>query len=197
MSLAPDTVIVLDRDGVINADSPDYIKSPDEWHPLPGSLGAIARLTEAGLRVAVATNQSGLARGLFDAEALAAIHGRMLTAINAAGGDLHRIFFCPHGPDDGCDCRKPAPGLLLQAAEHFACGFDRMIVIGDSERDLAAALAVGATPVLVRTGNGKKTEAAVADKTDYAGLPVYDDLNAAVQGLLAEERRVGVFELPA
>lgn len=183
MTLSPDTVIVLDRDGVINADSPDYIKTPDEWHALPGSLGAIARLKDVGLRVAIATNQSGVARGLFSIDTLWDIHRKMLGEIMAAGGYVTRIFFCLHGPDDNCDCRKPKPGLMLQIAEYFACGFDKMIVIGDSKRDLDAALAVGARAILVRTGNGSKTEAAIKDDPEYAGVTVYDDLPAAVGAL--------------
>ena len=186
MTLEPNTVIVLDRDGVINEDSPDYIKSPAEWHALPGSLEAIARLNAAGLKVAVATNQSGIARGYYDLDTLGEIHGKLIAELAAVDGSMDQIAFCPHGPDDGCDCRKPKPGLLLQLAEHFACGFDHMMVIGDSERDLAAALAVGAQPVLVRTGNGRTTEAAIRDNPAYAGIPVYDDLPAAVAALLAE-----------
>lgn len=186
MTLTPNTVIVLDRDGVINADSPDYIKSPAEWHALPGSLAAIARLNKAGLKVAVATNQSGIARGYYDLATLGEIHGKFCAELAATGGSIDQIAFCPHGPDDGCDCRKPQPGLLLQLAEHFACGLEHMVVIGDSARDLEAARTVGAAPVLVRTGNGRATEKALADDPAYADLPVYDDLDAAVTSLLGE-----------
>jgi D-glycero-D-manno-heptose 1,7-bisphosphate phosphatase len=184
MTLQPNTVIVLDRDGVINEDSPDYIKKPDEWHPLPGSLAAIAQLKDAGLQVAIATNQSGVARGLFSIDTLWEIHQKMLAEILAAGGFVTRIFFCLHGPDDGCDCRKPKPGLLLQIAEHFACGFDHMIMIGDSQRDLEAAQAVGARAILVRTGNGTKTEQALKDNPEFAGLEIHDDLQSAVAALI-------------
>jgi D-glycero-D-manno-heptose 1,7-bisphosphate phosphatase len=183
MTLSSPRVVVLDRDGVINRDSPDYIKSAAEWEPLPGALAAIAALKAAGFRVVVATNQSGLARGLFDLQTLGEIHQRMLAAVAAAGGSLDGIFFCPHGPDAGCACRKPAPGLLLQVAERFACGFEQMVFIGDSARDLAAARAVGARPILVRTGNGARTAAQLAADDDVL---VCDDLAAAARVLLAE-----------
>jgi len=188
MSPRAATVVVLDRDGVINEDSPDYIKSPDEWHALPGSLNAIAALTEAGFDIAVATNQSGVARGLFDIDTLWDIHRKMLAEIVAAGGYIKRIFFCLHGPDDNCDCRKPEPGLLLQAAEYLACGLDHMVMIGDSERDLLAAKSVGARPILVRTGKGRKTEAALKDKQDWQSLEIHDDLMTAAQALIEEKK---------
>jgi len=183
MTLSPARVVVLDRDGVINRDSPDFIKSAAEWQPLPGALQAIAQLKAAGFLVAVATNQSGLARGLFDLDTLAGIHERMHSAVTQAGGRLDGIFFCPHGPDADCDCRKPAPGLLLQVAERFACGFEHMVFIGDSARDLAAARAVGARPILVRTGNGAATAAGLAADDDVL---VCDDLAAAARLLIAE-----------
>ncbi|MGI9291751.1 MAG: D-glycero-beta-D-manno-heptose 1,7-bisphosphate 7-phosphatase [Gammaproteobacteria bacterium] len=186
MTLSKATVVVLDRDGVINADSDEYIKSPNEWHALPGSLAAIAKLHQTGCRIAVATNQSGVARGYYDLATLADIHGKMLEQVTSEGGTIDRIFFCPHGPDDGCPCRKPEPGLLLEAAEHFACGFDHMIMIGDSERDLLAAQAVGARTILVRTGNGRKTELAIKNKSEWSGLEVHDDLLAATHALINE-----------
>ena len=187
MTLAKGTLIVLDRDGVINQDSADYIKTPAEWQALPGSIEAIARLSQAGLRIALATNQSGLARGLFDEAMLGQIHGKMLAEVEVAGGRIDYIFYCPHGPDDNCDCRKPKPGLLLQAAEHFACGFDHMIMIGDSLRDLQAAAAVGARKLLVKTGNGAKTLAVLEDAAPEAQPDgVYTDLAAAADALLAE-----------
>lgn len=175
---------VLDRDGVINADSEHYIKSPDEWQPLPGSLEAIAALTKAGWTVAVASNQSGVARGLFDARTLARINARMEAAVSAAGGRLDGIFFCPHGPDDGCDCRKPRPGLLWQIAGQFGADLEHVPVIGDSARDLEAAESVGARAILVLTGNGAETLAL----RQAAGLEteVYADLNAAAHALLGE-----------
>ena len=183
--MSPDNnpVIVLDRDGVINEDSPDYIKSPDEWRAIPGSLDAIARLNQAGYKTVVATNQSGVGRGLFDIDTLWDIHQKMLAEIDAAGGHITRIFFCPHTPDDDCDCRKPKPGMLRQAAEYLACGLDNMIIIGDSARDLEAARAVGARTILVRTGKGKDTEKSMAPELADA---VFDDLAAAAEALLAK-----------
>lgn len=186
MASSKRTVVVLDRDGVINQDSADYIKSPDEWHAMPGSIDAIAKLRKAGFEIAVATNQSGVARGLFSVDTLRAIHQKMLAQIQAAGGCVQRIFFCLHGPDDQCNCRKPKPGLLLQAAEYFACGFDNMIVIGDSERDLLAADAVKARSILVRTGNGRKTERKLRAQHSAENLEVYEDLAAAADALIAE-----------
>ena len=186
MPLNKATVIVLDRDGVINEDSPDYIKSPEEWHAIPGSLEAIAKLHQAGIAMVIATNQSGVGRGLFTLDRLWDIHRKMLAEVAAAGGYIIRIFFCLHGPDDGCDCRKPKPGLLYQAAEHLACGFDNMIVIGDSTRDLEAALAVGAKPLLVRTGKGRVTEQAIADDPRFRGIAIFDDLAGAANTLLKE-----------
>lgn len=184
MSTGTQKVIVLDRDGVINEDSPDYIKSPDEWHAIPGSLEAIARLHRAGFRIVVATNQSGVGRGLFDIDTLWDIHRKMLSEVVDAGGYIVRIFFCLHTPDDNCDCRKPKPGLLYQAAEYLACGLENMIVIGDSARDLEAGLSVGAQAILVRTGKGSATEAELGDGLN---VPVYDDLAAATDALLAEQ----------
>ena len=176
-------LVILDRDGVINADSDAFIKSPGEWHALPGSLEAIRALCEAGFDVVVATNQSGVGRGLFDIETLAAIHRRMRDAVQAAGGRLAGIYFCPHHPDDGCDCRKPRPGLFHQIARDFSRPLDGVAAIGDSARDLQAAEAVGARPILVRTGKGAATE------TAWPGdIEVFDDLAAAVQALLAETR---------
>lgn len=149
--------MILDRDGVINYDSDAYIKSPEEWRPIPGSLEAIARLTRAGFTVTVATNQAGVARGLFDLGTLEAIHRKMTAAIETAGGKLAGIFYCPHGPADGCDCRKPKPGLFKQIAEQFRVNLHGVPVIGDSLRDIQAAESVGARALLVRSGNGEQT----------------------------------------
>lgn len=171
--------VLLDRDGVINHDSDAYILGVDDWEPLPGSLAAIARLTRAGIPVAVCTNQSARARGLISAAGLAAIHRRMTAAIEAAGGQLAGVFVCPHGPTDDCDCRKPAPGLLHQALETLDCAPDKALFIGDSRRDLDAARRAGVTAWLVRTGNGRRTEA-----DGGTAVPVYDDLAAAVEALL-------------
>jgi D-glycero-D-manno-heptose 1,7-bisphosphate phosphatase len=175
-------LVVLDRDGVINVDSDDYIRSPDEWRPIPGSLDAIAALTRAGYRVAVATNQSGLARGYFDDETLQAIHRKMQRMVTEAGGRIDDIAWCPHGPDDGCDCRKPAPGLLRQLERRVGRSLRGVPVIGDSLRDLEAAASVGAAPMLVRTGKGAATEASLP--ASLAATPVFDDLAAAVASVL-------------
>ena len=177
-------LIILDRDGVINYDSADFIKSADEWRPIPGSLQAIAALTRAGFTLAIASNQSGLARGLLDQQALDAMHAKMLGLIHEAGGRIGHIVFCPHGPDDDCDCRKPRPGMLEQLARHFDTSLAGVPVIGDSLRDLEAAAAVGARPILVRSGKGRRTEAALPER--FAGVPVYDDLAAAARALINE-----------
>ena len=175
-------LVVLDRDGVINADSDKYIKSPEEWTPLPGSLEAIARLTQAGYRVVVATNQSGLARGLFDMATLNAMHNKMHKAVNQLGGRIDAVFFCAHAQDAGCSCRKPQPGMLLEIARRFDTSLAEVPSIGDSLRDLQAASAAGARPVLVLTGKGATTSKA-------GGLPegteVFQDLAAAALALAA------------
>ena len=175
------SLIVLDRDGVINHDSEDYIRGPHDWRPLPGSIDAIARLSRSGLRVAVATNQSGIGRGLFGYHELAAIHREMLRAVAQVGGHIDGVFFCPHAPDDGCDCRKPKAGLYSQIARYFGVGFSGVKSVGDSLRDLQAARAAGADPVLVRTGNGAASEAQLGAEP---GLPVFDDLRAFVASYL-------------
>ena len=177
-------LIILDRDGVINEDSDAYIKSPEEWRAIPGSLEAIAALNRAGWRVVIATNQSGVARGLFDMDMLTRIHARMQEALAEAGGHVDAIFFCPHGPDDRCDCRKPRPGLFEDIARRLHQPLNGVPAIGDSLRDLQAAEAVGARPILVRTGKGRLTEAGLG--TNHR-LPVYDDLAAAVRPLLEED----------
>lgn len=155
---------IIDRDGVINQDSDAFIKSPDEWVPIPGSLEALARLTENGWKVVIATNQSGLARGLFSIETLNAIHAKMRQELTPLGGHVDAIFLCPHGPDDGCDCRKPKPGMLHEIAHRFDVDLTQLPVVGDSLRDLQAAAAAGCQPWLVLTGNGQKT-------LDAGGLP--------------------------
>lgn len=176
------SLVILDRDGVINRESRDFVKSADEWIPIPGSIEAIGRLTRAGFVVAVASNQSGLARGLFDAPALDGMHSKLRGLAATEGGVVDRIVFCPHGPDDGCDCRKPKPGLLLQLGRHYSIELAGVPVIGDSLRDLEAALAVGARPVLVRTGNGAQTETRLPE--DFGPIEVYDDLAAAADALI-------------
>jgi D-glycero-D-manno-heptose 1,7-bisphosphate phosphatase len=179
-------LVVLDRDGVINHDSDEYIKTTEEWRPLPGSIEAIAALSDRGYTIAVASNQSGLARGYFDQSALDAMHHKMLELVDAAGGRINKIVICPHGPDDGCDCRKPKPGLLEQLADHFETTLAGVPVVGDALRDLEAAAAVDARPILVRTGKGTRTEAALPER--FANIAVYDDLAAAAHALLEEVR---------
>lgn len=176
-----DPLIILDRDGVINYESEHFVKSADEWLPLPGALAAIARFTAAGWRIGVATNQSGVARGLFGYHELAAIHARMHAMVAAKGGCIDAVFFCPHGPDDNCTCRKPAPGLYDQMRAYFNHDLRGVPSVGDSARDLAAARAAGAMPILVRTGNGARTEAALPAGHD---IDVYDDLGAVATALL-------------
>jgi len=177
-------LIILDRDGVINEDSDDYIKSPDEWVPIPGSLEAISRLNQAGARVVVASNQSGLARGLYDIETLDRIHAKMHRHLAAVGGVVEAVFFCPHGPDDGCQCRKPRPGLLREIEARLKVTLRTAVCVGDSLRDLEAARAVGATPVLVRTGKGERT---LRDGRGLEGVAVYDDLAGFAEAFLQQE----------
>lgn len=150
-------LIILDRDGVINQDSPEYIKSPEEWHPIPGSLQAIARLHQAGWRVAIASNQSGLARGLFDISALTAIHLKLRKELALLSGAVDSIFICPHGPKEGCLCRKPLPGLFHDIARRYDVDLKDVPTVGDSLRDIQAGATAGCRPWLVQTGNGPKT----------------------------------------
>lgn len=180
-------LVVLDRDGVINHDSDAFIKSPEEWRPIDGSLEAIRRLHRAGFTVCVATNQSGIGRELLDEAALAAIHAKMHEAVTAAGGRIDRIVHCPHLPGDGCDCRKPAPGLLRQLARHYRQELAGVPVIGDAARDLEAAERAGARPVLVLTGKGTTTLAAA--KASGRMVEHYPDLLAASRQLIAETKR--------
>lgn len=177
--------VILDRDGVINQDSDDYIKSPEEWEPIEGSINAIARLSRAGYRVFVATNQSGIARGLFEIETLHDIHQKMLGEIQHQGGAIDAILFCPHGPDDYCNCRKPAPGLYLEIGSRTGHSLRGVPVIGDSYRDLLAAETVGARPILVRTGKGMRTLQSHGDEIEH--MAVCDDLASAVEMLLIEQ----------
>ncbi len=173
-------LVILDRDGTINHDSDDHIQSPAEWRPLPGSLEAIARLSQAGYRVVVATNQSGIARGLFDTATLVAIHDKLQRAAALAGGRIDAFFFCPHAADSACDCRKPRPGMLLEIGRRFNVSLAGAYMVGDAQRDLEAAAGAGARPVLVLTGKGLKTR-------DEGKLPphtqVYPDLAAFAQHL--------------
>jgi D-glycero-D-manno-heptose 1,7-bisphosphate phosphatase len=175
-------LIILDRDGVINHDSDEYIKSPEEWVPIPGSLEAIARLHREGYKVVVVTNQSGVGRGLFDMNMLGRIHSKMLESVRAKGGEIDAIFFCPHRPEDNCRCRKPQPGLYQEVTERLKVNLSGVYSVGDSERDIIAARLVSARPVLVRTGKGKRT---LKKSKALADVPVFEDLAAFTDNLLS------------
>ncbi|HYQ99223.1 MAG TPA: D-glycero-beta-D-manno-heptose 1,7-bisphosphate 7-phosphatase [Casimicrobiaceae bacterium] len=177
-------LIVLDRDGVINRDSEQFIKSPDEWRPIPGSLEAIARLHHAGFRVVVATNQSGIGRGLFDMATLNAIHEKMHKALAQAGGRIDALFYCPHTADSDCECRKPKAGMLREIGLRFGVEMTGVPCVGDSVRDLEAADAVGAQPLLVLTGKGEKTLRAGNFPKNTV---IFPDLAFAASALLASE----------
>jgi len=174
-------LIILDRDGVINEDSDEFIKSPGEWQPIRGSLEAIARLHRNGWRVVVATNQSGIARSLFDLDTLARIHEVMHRRVIECGGLIDAVFFCPHGPEDDCHCRKPKPGLFHDIAARLRTDLTGVPAIGDSLRDMQAAKAAGATPLLVKTGKGFGT---TSSPDLDPGIAVHDDLYSAVNALL-------------
>ncbi|MBU1213723.1 MAG: D-glycero-beta-D-manno-heptose 1,7-bisphosphate 7-phosphatase [Gammaproteobacteria bacterium] len=174
-------LIILDRDGVINYDSDQFIKSPDEWKPIPGSLEAIARLNQEGYRVVVATNQSGIGRGLFDMPTLNAIHDKMHKSLAQVGGRIDAIFFCPHTNEADCSCRKPKSGMMLEISARYGIGLAGVPAVGDSLRDLEATARLGASPYLVLTGKGSKTK-------EKGGLPegtlIYPDLAAVAASLL-------------
>jgi D-glycero-D-manno-heptose 1,7-bisphosphate phosphatase len=174
-------LVILDRDGVINEDSDDYIKSADEWLPIAGSLEAIARLNHAGIIVTVASNQSGVGRGLFTLEALNKMHAKFQRALARVGGHVDGIFFCPHAPEANCRCRKPAPGLLRSISLRFSVPLAEVPIIGDAKRDVDAAIAAHGRPILVRTGKGRRT---LERHPELARYPVFDDLAAAVGHLL-------------
>lgn len=174
--------MILDRDGVINEDSDDYIKSPEEWIPLPGSIEAIARLSRAGYRIAVATNQSGIGRGYFDAIALANMHALMCALVEEQGGHIDVICYCPHAPDAGCHCRKPAPGLLEQISEELGMPVAGAWYVGDAGKDMELAQLMQCKPILVRTGKGAETEKKLAQ----GAALVVDDLAAAADLIVAE-----------
>ncbi len=174
-------LVILDRDGVINEDSDNFIKSVDEWIPIPGSLEAIARLNHAGFLVAVATNQSGVGRGLFSIDDLNAMHAKFQHSLARVGGHVDGIFFCPHTPQDHCECRKPLPGLLRSISLRLGVPLFEVPVIGDSKRDADAALAARARPFMVRTGKGERT---YAKDTTLHDLPWFDDLSSAVNFIL-------------
>ena len=175
-------LIVLDRDGVINYDSDQFIKSPDEWRPIPGSLEAISRLNHAGFRVVVATNQSGLGRGLFDMATLIAINDKMHKALAHLGGRIDALFYCPHTADSACECRKPKPGMFTEIGNRFGVDMTGVPCVGDSVRDLQAAAAIEAQPILVLSGKGEKT---LRDGVFPANTIIFPDLAFVATALLA------------
>jgi D-glycero-D-manno-heptose 1,7-bisphosphate phosphatase len=175
-------LIILDRDGVINHDSDQFIKSPDEWRPIPGSLEAIARLNHAGFRVVVATNQSGLGRGLFDMATMVAINEKLHKALAHIGGRIDAVFYCPHAADSDCECRKPKPGLLMEIGQRFGVDLTGVPCVGDSLRDLQAAQAVGAQPILVLSGKGEKT---LREGNFPSNTVIFPDLAFVAAALLA------------
>ena len=174
-------LVILDRDGVINEDAPDYVKTPEEWKPIPGSLEAVAKLHQAGFYVAIASNQSAVGRGLITLETLSRIQRKMDQALDELGAGIDALFFCPHVPGTGCNCRKPKPGLLEDVGRRLNVSLDDVPFIGDTQKDVDAATAVGARPMLVLTGKGRAT----AQSPDFPrDVPVYEDLAAAVDALL-------------
>ncbi len=178
-------LIILDRDGVINSYDGHYICSANDWHPLPGSIEAIGRLCKAGYRIAIATNQSGIARRYFDVDTLDAMHRKLKQLVEAQGGNIELIAFCPHHPDDNCDCRKPKPGLLYSIQKSLGLSsLTGSLMVGDSRKDLEAGLAAGCRASLVRTGNGRDTEYHLI-KRPLDGITVFDDLSALVNNLLS------------
>ncbi|HEY8084579.1 MAG TPA: D-glycero-beta-D-manno-heptose 1,7-bisphosphate 7-phosphatase [Methylophilaceae bacterium] len=174
-------LVILDRDGVINFDSDHFIKNPDEWKPIPGSLEAIAELNQAGFRIALATNQSGIGRGLFDMATLNAIHDKMHRALAQNGGRIDALFYCPHSAEENCDCRKPKPGMLLEIGRRFGIDLKGINSVGDSLRDLQAGVSLGVQPILVLTGKGKATRA----KGDLPeGTLIFDNLAQATRHII-------------
>lgn len=176
-----DRYVILDRDGTINVDSDQFVKSPDEWLPIPGSLEAIAELNRHGYKVVVITNQSGVARGLFDLATLEAMHDKMRRMLAEIGGQIAAIYFCPHGPDDDCLCRKPSPGLFKTFAEEKRVDLKNVYSIGDSFRDIEASQAAGARPILVKTGKGKQT----IQKHPQLNLPIFENLYDAAKHIVS------------
>lgn len=180
-------LVILDRDGTVNEDSADYVKSPDEWTPLPGALEAIARLNHAGWHVVLASNQSGLGRGLFDVSTLNAMHAKMHTLLAGVGGRVDAVFYCPHAPDEGCHCRKPEPGLFEQIGERYGIDLQGVPMVGDSARDAVAAVAAGCEPHLVLTGKGVAYRGRDLPDSFPKETRVHADLAAFVDFLLARE----------
>ncbi len=179
-------ICILDRDGTINADSAEYIKSPQEWEPLPGALEAIARINHAGWHVVVVTNQSGLGRGLFDVATLNAMHTKMHSMLAAVGARVDAIFYCPHAPEDVCRCRKPEPGLFEQIAERYGVDITGFPAVGDSARDLIAGVAVGCAPHLVLTGKAAAYRGRALPAEFPAHTQVHEDLAAFADYLVAQ-----------
>jgi D-glycero-D-manno-heptose 1,7-bisphosphate phosphatase len=178
-------LIILTRDGVINHGSDELIKSVDEWHPIDGSLQAMGRLYQAGYTLVIATNQSGIAKGLYDIQTLHAIHAKMGRMLEQYGGQVDSVFFCPHAPEEDCDCRKPRDGLFRDIMTRYQCSLKNVPAIGDCLRDIQAARSAGAQPVLVKTGKGENT-LEKAKKKDLKGVPVYQDLAEVADAILAE-----------
>ncbi|MFA7349668.1 MAG: D-glycero-beta-D-manno-heptose 1,7-bisphosphate 7-phosphatase [Methylotenera sp.] len=176
-------LVILDRDGVINKDSTNFIKNPNEWIPIPGSLEAIALLNQSGFRVAIATNQSGISRGLFDMATLNSIHDKMHRELALVGGRIDAVFYCPHSADDHCDCRKPKIGMIKEIGKRFSVELNQVFAVGDAFRDLQAFADAGCQPILVRTGKGEET-------LKTGSLPkntlIFADLNEAVQHIISE-----------
>jgi D-glycero-D-manno-heptose 1,7-bisphosphate phosphatase len=185
-------LVILDRDGTINHDSPDFIKSADEWVALPGALDAIARLNHAGWHVVVASNQSGLGRGLYEVSDLNEIHAKMHQQLADIGGRIDAVFYCPHTPDDGCQCRKPAAGLFEQIADRYGISLKGVPAVGDSVRDLIAAVALGCEPHLVLTGKGAAYQGCSLPETFPPQTQVHADLAAFVDQLLAHEEAAAI-----
>jgi D-glycero-D-manno-heptose 1,7-bisphosphate phosphatase len=187
----PIKLIVLDRDGTINEDRDDFVKSADEWVPLPGALEAIARLNHAGWHTVVATNQSGLGRGTFDMAALNGMHVKMNQMLAKQGGRIDAVFFCPHAPDEACHCRKPLPGLFQQIGERFGVSLQDVPVVGDTLRDLQAGAAVGCQPHLVLTGKGARMDSAQIEAlcAQVPGTQVHADLAAFAEHMIRAERK--------
>ena len=177
-------LVILDRDGVINQESANFIKNPNEWIALPGSLEAIALLNQSGFRVILATNQSGVGRGLYDMAMLNAIHDKMHRALAQVGGRIDALFYCPHTADDNCSCRKPKTGMIVDIARRFSVDLSEVFAVGDSLRDLQAFAEAGCKPILVRSGKGEET---LAQGNLPANTLIFADLNEAVQHIIAED----------
>ncbi len=182
-------LVILDRDGVLNQDSANFIKNPNEWIPIPGSLEAVALLNQSGFRIVVATNQSGISRGLFDMATLNSIHDKMHRELAQVGGRMDAVFYCPHAADDHCDCRKPKTGMIEDIGKRFSVELNEVPAVGDSLRDLQAFADAGCQAILVRTGKGEETLAAAEKSADKALPPntwVCADLSEAVQRIITQ-----------